>query len=83
MIYPGAVYHILNRGDRRETIFRTDPDRVLFLDTLAEGCEKTGWQVPALWLRREATMTLTWIAGRLNMGTAGSLANLLGAARKK
>jgi len=28
-------------------------------------------------LRQETTMTLNWIAERLNMGTAGSLANLL------
>jgi hypothetical protein len=28
-------------------------------------------------LRQETTMTLRWIAQRLNMGTAGSLANLL------
>jgi hypothetical protein len=28
-------------------------------------------------LRRETTMTLNWIAERLSMGTAGSLANLL------
>jgi hypothetical protein len=34
-------------------------------------------------LRRETTMTLIWIAGRLNMWTAGSLANLLGVPRKK
>ena len=37
----------------------------------------------ALRLRRETTMTLTWIAGRLNMGAAGSLANLLRDARKE
>jgi len=48
--YPGAVYHVMNRGDRREAIFRTDQDRVLFLETLAEGCQKTGWQVHALCL---------------------------------
>jgi hypothetical protein len=23
--YPGAIYHVLNRGDRREDIFRDDP----------------------------------------------------------
>jgi putative transposase len=48
--YPGAVYHVLNRGDRREPIFRTDADRMLFIDTLAEACRKTGWQVHALCL---------------------------------
>jgi len=25
--YPGAIYHVLSRGDRREAIFRTDADR--------------------------------------------------------
>ena len=23
--YPGAVYQVMNRGDRRATIFRTEP----------------------------------------------------------
>ena len=23
--YPGAIYHILSRGDRREPIFKDDP----------------------------------------------------------
>jgi putative transposase len=45
--YPGAVYHVMNRGDRREPIYAEDQDRLLFLDTLAEGCEKTDWQVHA------------------------------------
>src|ERR1700727_3073008 len=48
--YPGAVYHVMDRGDRREAIFRPAQDRVLFLDTLAEACQKTGWQVHALCL---------------------------------
>jgi REP element-mobilizing transposase RayT len=45
--YAGAVYHVLNRGDRREEIFRDDLDRRRFLETLAEACAKTGWQVHA------------------------------------
>ncbi|MBI5386481.1 MAG: transposase [Verrucomicrobia bacterium] len=48
--YPGAVYHVLNRGDRREPIFLDDHDRWRFLDTLAEACAKTGWQVHAFCL---------------------------------
>ncbi len=43
--YPGAIYHVLNRGDRREPIFKQDRDRELFLATLDEACTKTGWQV--------------------------------------
>jgi putative transposase len=45
--YPGAIYHVMNRGDRREAIFRDDADRKLFLETLAQACQKTGWQVHA------------------------------------
>lgn len=48
--YPGAIYHVMNRGDRREAIFRNDEDRKLFLSTLGETCDKTGWQVHALCL---------------------------------
>ena len=47
MEYEGAIYHVLNRGDRREPIFRDDKDRFLFLETLAQACRKTDWQVHA------------------------------------
>ncbi len=40
--YPGAIYHVMNRGDRREPIFHDDQDRQRFLETLAEACAKTG-----------------------------------------
>src|SRR5436190_13635848 len=39
--YPGAIYHVMNRGDRREAIFEDDEDRRLFLETLGEAGEKT------------------------------------------
>ena len=58
--YPGALYHAMNRGDRREAIFADDVDRSRFLQTLAEACGRTGWQVHAwcllsnLRLRRDA-----------------------------
>ncbi len=45
--YPGAMYHVMSRGDRREDIFLDDVDRQDFLKTLAEGCQKTDWQVHA------------------------------------
>ena len=45
--YPGAIYHVLSRGDRREDIFLDDVDRHDFIKTLAEACQKTGWQVHA------------------------------------
>ena len=45
--YPGAIYHVMNRGDHREPIFGDDADRRRFLETLDEGCAKTDWQVHA------------------------------------
>ena len=45
--YEGAIYHLMNRGDRREPIFKDDADRKRFLETLGEACAKTEWQVHA------------------------------------
>jgi putative transposase len=50
--YPGAIYHVMSRGDRREDIFYHDIDRQDFLKTLAEACQKTGFQVHAGCLMR-------------------------------
>jgi REP-associated tyrosine transposase len=46
------MYHVMSRGDRREDIFLNDVDRQDFLKTLAEACQKTGWQVHAYCLMR-------------------------------
>jgi putative transposase len=45
--YPGAIYHVMSRGNRREDIFLHDVDRHDFLKTLAETCQKTNWQIHA------------------------------------
>ena len=45
--YAGAVYHVMNRGDRREAVFEDDRDRQRFLETVSEACQKTGWQIHA------------------------------------
>ena len=46
------MYHVMNRGDRKEDIFVDDPDRQRFLETLGEACQKTGWQIHAFCLMR-------------------------------
>jgi REP element-mobilizing transposase RayT len=38
--YSGAIYHVMNRGDRREAIFRDDADRKRFMETLGEACAR-------------------------------------------
>jgi REP element-mobilizing transposase RayT len=45
--YPGAIYHVMNRGDRRELIFNDGADRKRFVQTLGEACQKTGWLLHA------------------------------------
>ncbi|MBU6401321.1 MAG: transposase, partial [Verrucomicrobia bacterium] len=48
--YPGAIYHVMNRGNRGDPIFRDDADRARFVATLAEVCVRAGWQVLAFCL---------------------------------
>src|SRR5256885_6104532 len=50
--YPGALYHAMSRGNRRQDIYLDDVDRQDLLKTLAEACQKTGWQVHAYCLMR-------------------------------
>ena len=50
--YPGAIYHIMSRGDRKKNIYVDDVDRQDFLKTLAEACQKTGFQIHAYCLMR-------------------------------
>src|SRR3990170_2134177 len=42
--YPGAIYHLMNRGDRRGPIFKDDEDHRRFLENPGQCCAKTGWQ---------------------------------------
>ena len=43
--YPGAICHVMNRGDQREAIFLDDQDRHNFVETLGEVCLKAVCQV--------------------------------------
>ncbi|HEY2952669.1 MAG TPA: hypothetical protein VGK40_08805 [Verrucomicrobiae bacterium] len=36
--YAGAIYHVMNRGDRREPIFKDEAYHRRFLATLDENC---------------------------------------------
>ncbi len=50
--YSGAIYHVMNRGDQRQDIFKDDHDRQQFLRTLGQACSKTDWQIHAYCLMR-------------------------------
>ena len=45
--FPGAIYHVMSRGNRQEPIFLDDKDCAIFMNTLGEACKKTGWLVHA------------------------------------
>ncbi|MEO6054766.1 MAG: transposase [Chthoniobacterales bacterium] len=45
--YAGAQYHVIARGNRGEAIFFGDEDRKLWVETLGEASERTGWEVHA------------------------------------
>jgi hypothetical protein len=56
--YPGAICHVMNRGDQREAVFRDDKDRQKLLVTLGEACRKTEWPAAAPFLPRRAICNL-------------------------
>jgi hypothetical protein len=45
--YPGAVYHVMARGDGGMNIFDTDEDRYALLDLLDKVHTSHGWKVHA------------------------------------
>ena len=45
--YPGAVYHVIARGNERREIFRDDADRQLYLDRVRHYREKFGFKLYA------------------------------------
>jgi putative transposase len=45
--FPGALYHVTARGDRKRTIFFHDEDRLLWLDILGVVCRRANFVVHA------------------------------------
>ena len=43
--YAGAVYHVMNRGDRGGEVFRDRQDYELFTSATGEACRRTGWKI--------------------------------------
>lgn len=86
--YPGAIYHLLNRGDRREPTLRDDVDRRLVVGMLDEVCGRSGYQVHASCLMpnrfhlsietpQPTSVTVAWMAAGLQMGSAAHVNTLL------
>ena len=84
--YAGAIYHVMSRANGTGNVFLTDVDRQDFLRTLAEACQKTGFQVPdddrewqplrRGWCLGSAEFKAEWLArmeGKLGEHHAGDL----------
>jgi hypothetical protein len=54
--YPGALYHVMNRGDHREPVFRDDRDREAFVETLAMEARRQGEPTPKSGMDRVAEL---------------------------
>lgn len=45
--YPGALYHVISRGNYRAPIFAEEGARRAFLDCVFAACDKAGWRLHA------------------------------------
>jgi putative transposase len=50
--YPGARYHVINRGNYRRDLFSDEGAAEAFERTLGEAAERFGWRVAAYVLMR-------------------------------
>jgi hypothetical protein len=73
--YPGAIYHVMSRGNRRQDIYLDDVDRQDFLKTLAEAEElrRVGWTGGDLAAQRKRHPCKLGIALRLRKETTLSI----------
>ena len=58
--FPGAIYHVMCRGDRREAIFEDDKDRERFIETLHEAASRAGWIIHAFVLMGNLPEVHVW-----------------------
>ena len=52
MEFPGAIYHVLNRGNYRQDLFETAGAAQAFVDCLWEVCEQAKWKLHAYCLMK-------------------------------
>lgn len=50
--FPGACYHVINRGNYRTDIFKTERTKAAFECCLFEACDKSGWLLHAFNIMR-------------------------------
>jgi REP element-mobilizing transposase RayT len=67
--FPGACYHVVNRGNYRADIFGTERSKAAFETCLFEVCAKSGWRLHAfVVMRNHYHLALETPAGNLVTG---------------
>ena len=69
----GSLYHVTSRGDGREDIYLSDEDRVAWLDTLGQVCERFNWVCHAYCLMSNHYHLSKWGQTRFNLQVKSSL----------
>src|SRR5580698_10262019 len=50
--FPGAVYHVINRGNYRADVFSEPKTKAAFAECLFEACRKSAWVLHAFVVMR-------------------------------
>ena len=67
--FPGAIYHVINRGNYRGDIFRTEGAKAAFERCLWGACQKSGWVLHAyVLMRNHYHLALETPEGNLGVG---------------
>jgi putative transposase len=67
--FPGAIYHLTSRGNRREAIYEDDNDRMQWLEILSRACDRYNWRIHAYCLMdNHYHLLLETIQGNLSRG---------------
>ena len=71
---PGAIYHVINRGNYRGFVFRTLGARQAFEACLFQACERSGWRLHAfIVMGNHFHLAVETPQGNLVAGMQGSL----------
>ncbi|MYM23871.1 addiction module toxin RelE [Duganella sp. FT135W] len=67
--YKGALYHVTARGDRQDSIYRSDSDRLVWLSLLGDTCTRFNFAVHAYCqMTNHYHLLLETLNGRLSLG---------------
>jgi REP element-mobilizing transposase RayT len=67
--YPGAIYHVINRGNYRADVFRSEGAKAAFEACLFEACTRCGWRLHAfVVMRNHFHLALETPEGNLSAG---------------